>query len=165
MSHTSFLGIPVDGDITKTGDRVEQRPLSEFEPLVRALLNDDTIVEFGWRQYTPYFNDGEPCLFGAHGLWVRTVDDEDEDEDALTVEYGHPTLGEFEYEYFGDEVPRQRRIKTYTGPDRARLERCLALDGAVDSGEFDDVLIEAFGDHAHITVKATGISVEFYGHD
>lgn len=74
-------------------------------------------------------------------------------------------MGEIDWEYYGNTVPRQRRVKAYKGLDQARLERCLALDKAIESGAFDDVLIEAFGDHAEVTVKKDGISVEFYSHD
>lgn len=47
-THTSFLGIPVEGDITHGDKRTEQRPLSELEPLIRAVLGDDYIHSFGW---------------------------------------------------------------------------------------------------------------------
>lgn len=67
----------------------------------------------------------------------------------------------------GPENPRRnKRVgMVYAGPDQARYDRCMALYHAVDSGEFDDVLLEAFGDHAEITVRRTGIQVEYYAHD
>lgn len=159
MSHINFLGIPVEGDIRKTEVRAAQRSLSELEPLIRALLDDDTIVEFGWRQYTPYFMDGDPCIFSASGIWVRTVTDKpaNEEDNDLSVEYRHPSLGEIVWEYVG--IPRERRMAGYNGPDLSRLERCNALDQAIQSGAFDDVLIEAFGDHADITIRRDGITI------
>lgn len=171
--HTNFLGIPVHGDIVRGGEMKDQRPLEDLAPLFQALLNDDTIVEFGWAQSTPYFNDGEPCIFSADGLWVRTVTDtgsEEEDEDEpvserLGVEYGHPSLGEMHWEWRGTYPNSERVFTRYEGPDQARLERCLALNKAIESGNFDKVLIEAFGDHAEITVSRSGIQIEFYHHD
>jgi hypothetical protein len=171
-AHTNFLGIPVEGDITRPETRKAQKPLAELEPLLRAVLDDDTIVQFGWRQYTPYFNDGEECVFSAHGLWVRTVDDpaanDDDDydtEERYEVDYGHPTLGELHRAWVGVHPNREYVVTGYTGPDQARLERCLALDKAIDSGEFDDVLLEAFGDHADIAITRSGITVDHYDHD
>ncbi|WP_212841123.1 hypothetical protein [Catellatospora sp. IY07-71] len=164
MSHTSFLGIPVEGRITP-GDRVPQRPLSELQPLVRALVDDDAVVEFGWKQYTPYFNDGEACVFDAWGFWVRTTaDDADAGVEDLGVgEYDepHPTLG-------GPWLDRGQYPYTehpYEGDDPERYGRARALADAVGSGAFDDVLLEAFGDHATVRVRRTGITVEFYDHD
>lgn len=159
---TNFLGIPVQGDITRGSDRVEQRPIEELQPILQAVLDDPTIVEFGWRQYTPYFNDGEPCTFSAHGTWVRTDADEDADEDELEM-WGHRTLGKVS----GARNPDTGKWEDqpYEGPDEARYDRCKALEKAVEGGHFEHVLLDAFGDHANITVRRDGIQVEFYDHD
>lgn len=163
---TNFLGIPVHGDITRGETRVDQKPIEELQPILQAVLDDPTIVEFGWRQYTPYFNDGDPCTFSVHGTWVRTSVDEDADEDELEM-WGHRTLGEVTTQW-ADTPENGRRVKTgetYEGPDRARYDRCKALEKAVEGGHFENVLLDAFGDHAEITVRRTGIEIEFYEHD
>jgi hypothetical protein len=162
----NFLGIPVHGDITPGATRVEQKPIEELQPILQAVLDDPTIVEFGWRQYTPYFNDGDPCEFSAHGTWVRTDADEDVDQDQLEM-WGHHSLGKVTTEW-GDDPDTGRRVAvggTYEGPDRARYDRCKALEKAVEGGAFEVVLLEAFGDHAEVTVRRDGIEVEFYSHD
>lgn len=159
---TNFLGIPVHGDITQGANRVEQKPIEELQPILQAVLDDPTIVEFGWRQYTPYFNDGEPCNFGVHGTWVRTTDDEDADADELEM-WGHRSLGKMTGDY--DETARKWVPGPYEGPDEARFQRCKALETAVEGGHFENVLLDAFGDHAEITVKRDGIHIEFYEHD
>lgn len=164
---TNFLGIPVHGDITRS-DRKDQRPLEEFQPILQAVLDDPTIVEFGWRQYTPYFNDGDTCTFSAHGLWVRTNADEPEEYARDLDFYGHPTLGQMtggEWVDNPDGPGRKKVGEQYEGPDEARYLRCRALYQAVDHSEFDDVLLDAFGDHAEVTVRRDGIEVEFYEHD
>lgn len=163
---TNFLGIPINGDITKGDTRVEQKPIEELQPILQAVLDDPTITEFGWRQYTPYFNDGEPCTFSAHGTWVRTADDTDADEDELEM-WGHRTLGNVTTEWAEnpENGRRERTGETYEGPDRARYDRCKALEKAVEGGHFEHVLLDAFGDHAEITVRRDGIEVEFYEHD
>jgi hypothetical protein len=178
MTYKSFLGIPVTGEIKETGKRAKQLPQYVFEPLVQALIDDPEIVEFGWTQYTPYFNDGEPCIFGANSLWVRTTkdapkkskDDDDYDEDELEhlmVEYGHPSLGAIEWEWVNDPVTNKRtRSETkFTGPDRERYDRCMLLANALCSAKFDDVLLSLFGDHAEITVNTNGITIDTYEHD
>jgi hypothetical protein len=140
---TNFLGIPIEGDITR-GYEENQRPIEEFSPILQAVLNDSSIIEFGWRQYTPYFNDGDPCVFSANTTWVRTDADIDEEDiyDLEVMSY-HPTLTS----------------------DRDRYERCIALSRAVESGEFYNVLLDAFGDHAEVTVTSSGIKVDFYEHE
>lgn len=159
-STRTFLGIPVDGDIIAAEKRTAQRPLKELTPIVQAVLDDPHVVEFGWRQYTPYFNDGDPCVFGAHGTWLRTdADDPDADSEDLDIEFGHPILNDHHYE--GNE-----RVQGELEPWRAELKRKAdALGSAIDGGAFDDVLLEAFGDHAEVTVKRDGITVDQYSHD
>lgn len=155
----SFLGIPVEGDIN-LADRTPQRPLSELEPLIRAVLDDAFVAEFGWRQYTPYFNDGDPCTFRVSDLWFRTTEDlardeDDFDEDSFYVGWGkHPTLGGKGY---GDEG--------YTGDHEDTWNRCRALSDAVDTNAFDDVLLSSFGDHCKVVVRRDGITVDEYSHD
>jgi hypothetical protein len=165
---TNFLGMPVSGDITAGSTRVEQKPLEELAPLFQGLLDDPTIVEFGWTQYTPYFNDGEPCEFSVSIVWVKTSDDEVDDDEIsvydLNVDY-HPSLGKVKSHWEGDWPNRQHVIDGYEGPDEDRYNRCKALSGALQSGAFDHVLLEHFGDHAFITVRKDGIEVEFYSHD
>lgn len=166
MSHTSFLGIPVEGEITRS-DRMPQRPLSELRPLLTAVLDDDAVVEFGWQQYTPYFNDGDTCVFDAHSFWARTTSDADAQADRRDLEVGgyaglHRTLGGHRR---ADDGTYPRAELPYEGADEERYVRVRALADAIEGGEFDDVLLEAFGDHATVTVRRTGITVEFYDHD
>jgi hypothetical protein len=165
----NFLGIPVQGDITRGSDRVEQKPIEELQPILQAVLNDPTIIEFGWRQYTPYFNDGEPCEFSAHSVWVRTETDRDVDEYELEAAYSHPSLGQMTGGEWVDDPDRPGRRKKigerYEGSDQARYERCIALNHAIEGGHFEHVLLDAFGDHARVTVRRDDIEVEFYHHD
>jgi hypothetical protein len=156
-SHTNFLGIEVKGDITRGDRRSPQRPLSELEPLMRAVLDDPTMKAFGWAQYTPYFNDGDSCTFSVGELWFLTVDDPDvEDvEDSYDYRVGyseHPSLG-------------KAVSSVYSGPDEERFNRVRALSDAINGGAFEDVLLEAFGDHAEVIVKPSGITVDYYSHD
>ncbi|GAA0853261.1 hypothetical protein ACFQVD_26850 [Streptosporangium amethystogenes subsp. fukuiense] len=173
-STNSFLGIPVEGDIVRRDPKKKQRPLEEFSPILQAVLNDPSIVEFGWTQYTPHFNDGDPCEFGVGYPWFRTVEnvadapaDEDgeyDDEDTWQMELSsNETLGTRPRTW--DSESRDYRYDDYTGPDVARYDRCLALHRAMDSEEFDEVLLAAFGDHAQVTVKKDGIKVDFYDHE
>ncbi|WP_078978479.1 hypothetical protein [Embleya scabrispora] len=160
--HRTFLGLVVKGDITR-GKRAEQRPLEELQPLLQAVLDDPTIIEFGWRQYTPYFADGDVCEFGVHGLWFRTdIDDEDASTWDLEV-FGHPSLGEEPGTW--DETARDYVVGPYEGPDKARYERCRNLASAITDSAFEHVLLAAFGDHAQVTVRKDGIEVETYEHE
>jgi hypothetical protein len=156
----SFLGIEIKGDI-KSNRSTPQRPKEELAPIVQAMLDDPRVVEFGWRQYTPYFNDGDPCHFRSYGAWVRLDSDSDDAEDYELSLEERDDLGERPVKWVGNE----RHVGAYEGPDEARHDRCDALYRAIDSDEFDDALLELFGDHAEVTVRRDGIQVDFYEHE
>jgi hypothetical protein len=163
---TNFLGIPIDGDIHEGDRKVLQRPIADLEPLIRAVLADDGIVEFGWTQYTPYFNDGDPCVFSVGDPWFRSAADEasDSEYDDDTYElWNHPTLGKRDRRYNHDTCSYD--YGPYEGPNEARYDRCNDVREALYSGAFDNVLLEAFGDHARVTVRKDRISVDEYSHD
>lgn len=186
----NFLGIPVIGNIQHADKRVPQRPLEELAPLMQALLDEPTIASFSWTQYTPYFNDGDPCIFHViEALAVTLTDDEsvtpcpgctrplspasyecgycetenpaydpDYDDDGSAGVERNSALGHRNRSWEDDPG-------VYTGPDEARYDRCLALERALGSGAFDDVVLEHFGDHCTVTVRRDGISISEYSHD
>jgi hypothetical protein len=191
----NFLGIPVTGDIQHADKRVAQKPLDDLAPVMQAVLDDPTVASFSWIQYTPYFQDGDPCVFGVNdALSVVLVDDAnttpcascgrqlspvaydcpgcdtenpaydadyDEDESAAGVEC-NSALGK-RYDTYNST--KAHHPGSYDGPDEARYDRCLALEKAICSGAFDDVLLEHFGDHCTVTVSRDGISVSEYSHE
>ncbi len=163
MTKTNFLGIPVAGDINKGDKRTPQKPLSELEPLMRAVLDDPTMKAFGWNQYTPFFSDGDPCVFGIGETWFLTDADPDpddvDDRYEFSMDSSHPSLGGRKYDW-------EKKVDLpYDGPDEARYDRVKALSRAIGSGAFNDVLLEAFGDHAEVRIAASGITVDTYHHD
>lgn len=52
----------------------------------------DIVHSFGWTQYTPYFNDGEPCVFGTGELFIISKTDKTNDEYEDTY---YESTGEF----------------------------------------------------------------------
>lgn len=165
MTDRQFMSMPVVGDITRGGTQVEQWPVEKLTPLFQAVLDDPGVGTFGWDQSTPYFNDGDPCVFGASALWAVPAGEPDEDEDDPC---GFKEKHAPEYGYYADAPWGHRNWRDgdkYEGPDEARYDRLTALSGAITGGHFDNVLLETFGDHAEITCKDGKFSVEFYDHD
>lgn len=152
MSHTNFLGIPVEGEIVRGNKRAQQRPLEDLQPVLRTVLDDSRIEAIRWRQYTPYFADGDPCVFSAYGVSVRPIGGDDEAGD-----YGDGFLDSWSFKYHGDKDGTPEYLELY--------ELTKELDQLIGGGAFDDVLLEAFGDHAIITVTRDKIVIDFYNHD
>lgn len=102
----------------------------------------------GWTQYTPYFNDGEPCEFGLHEFYYTT-------KEGVNFE---------EVSSFYDDEEEHGFKNTYT--DAAKGEKTIkeavsTLVRAADSGLFET----AFGDHAQIIATPAGFHVTEYSHD
>lgn len=100
-----------------------------------------------WSQYTPYFNDGDPCTFSVNEPYFF-FGEEDPEEDE-----GHDawSMGHAEYR------PSLEVCSEETGA------ACSAL--AKELGQLDDALEELFGDHVKVIVTADGVSVDEYNHD
>lgn len=160
-TQTNFLGIPVAGEIQHVDPDIPQRPLADLEPILRDLLDDPSIAAFGWTQYTPYFNDGEPCVFRVHEPWFRTPNDsEDLDRYELEID-SHPTLGTRRW---NGTAKKFEPVERSTAVLETR-DHCSAFAGALESGAFNRVLLEAFGDHAEVKITRDGITVDSYEHD
>lgn len=174
MSDRTIGGIKISGDFNAGHNFVQQRPETDLVPILSNLLRDPNVVAFGWHQYTPYFNDGDECVFGASSVWVKTVwdtepDEEDEDEygyyteDKYDVDYGHGVIGQHDYKEVDGKYQR-----VYANNDPLVVvvrNNADALSTAVEGGSFDHVLLEKFGNHARITATKEGFEVETYDHD
>lgn len=144
---TEVFGLPVKGEIQYYSENPkEQKPLEELEPLFKAVLDDPDVVKFGWTQYTPYFNDGDACIFGTWGVWVQRKDDQREEDD--------------------EEYRWNWEVSSYSYDGRpASPPHHVELANAIGSGHYDMALLKTFGDPAEVTVTRDGITVEFYDHD
>ena len=50
----------------------------EINGYLTSILEKYNVIAMRWTQYTPYFNDGDPCLFGVHDLRVQFAKDNDD---------------------------------------------------------------------------------------
>lgn len=108
------------------------------------------LESFGWNQYTPYFNDGDECVFGAHIDYPKINGEDEDDSDTLRKE-----------RWVGGEKP-------WVPNENYDAELGAALDGVKEFlRAFDDEDFKSlFGDHLEITVSRDGtISTDQYEHD
>ena len=107
-----------------------------------------------WTQYTPYFNDGEECIFSVNDPIFSNCDPEDEN---LTS-----------YDYGGEDENVWVMVG-YNHDDKSIPKGLPAvykkLEKIIQSDAMADVMKDAFGDHSEITVSRGGIQVTDYDHD
>lgn len=170
-----FAGIPISGDFNDGYSRPEQYKLEDFLPIFNAVVQNTHVVRFGWHQYTPYFNDGDECVFGASDVWIETdADDVGKDEENddyyshsewYSMDYGDGYLAKHDW-----NGPGHTKVYANNEPWVAFLrEQAYALSGAVEGGHFDNVLLDNFGNHVEVTVypreASPRIELETYSHD
>lgn len=169
----TFIGLPVTGDYEDTFEaRVPQRPKEELGALLSTALHAEGVVAIQWRQYTPYFNDGEACHFGVHTDWgagVKLEDVEGEDGQGDAPE-GYLLYNDVRL-VGGIEMVNKNRENGWRGEPGDTFPRHPAADAvenffaAIDSGAFHHALQEVFGDHCTVNATSKGFQVEFYEHD
>ena len=101
--------------------------------------NHPNLYALKWCQYTPYFNDGEPCHFRVC-------------EAKFCTKEGGEFYGSWgsAYNALSDELRDDLR----------------ALTGYLQSDAIEPILLAMFKDHSEITVTATSITVDDYSsHD
>jgi hypothetical protein len=129
--------------------RAAQKTMRELEKKYKSIGKDvfkaevkelfdahPDLISFGWRQYTPSFNDGEPCTFRCYkdSPTVNGKGEWDEEDDVLD----YPTLTDDQYDAI-----------------------CKAVNDVLD-GYSDRDMEALFGDCVKLTVTRKGIETEEY---
>lgn len=128
---------------------------TEFGSMMSPLFEkSDKIESMGWRQYTPYFNDGDSCSFSVH------EPDQINGEDDSDIEW---------YDWRVSYYLKENRYKTeIEGNSKIDIDACAAFLEFKELIESipDDVLEDLFGDHVLVTVNRNGeVETEEYDHD
>lgn len=124
-----------------------------FKQSAATLFEAHPVLEsFGWTQYTPYFNDGDECVFGVH---------QDKPSYNGDDSYDRGDIHETKYESVGGKytrVPNEKYDATH-GAAFAAVKEFLGQFSADDYRAM-------FGDHVEITVHRDGnVDVDEHSHD
>jgi hypothetical protein len=127
-----------------------------------------------WRQYTPYFNDGDTCTFSAHIDYIDMVfernGEEIEEEEVYGGYYkdaivaGKDTFVDKKVYDGYDSVTRKTKYRTETVTVYPEYKFAYELQRVL--GACEPYLQDVFGDHIKVTVVAPGkIEIEDHDHD
>lgn len=118
------------------------------------------LESFGWSQYTPYFNDGETCVFSPNTSYIKINGEYAEDTDWIS---------EKKVLNWGTWNPELRKYEDREEIDNELYDKDLsnAHDEIVNFLSYfdDDFYLAQFGDHAEIVVTKEGFTVEDCDHD
>jgi hypothetical protein len=180
--------------IAEARKTMEETAKGLFTEMVAELFAENpTLMSFSWTQYTPYFNDGEPCEFGCNGAYPTVSMSMDGDVVGYDSNSGEFTVNGDEIEGV-DELVRKfkdmridsfskngkqyaydaktntvtvdgEKVKTYD--ERRKMFDGLEKKVGAFMRNFEDEDMETmFGDHVTVTVNRDGTtSTEEYNHD
>lgn len=114
--------------------------------------NYPVLASFSWTQYTPYFNDGDSCVFTVNDYITVTDIDGNEQEDVTAWSVRH---------YAERGTDWQGKPYTPSELDLAAVATCDFLA----EFETEDYLM-MFGDHTKVTVHRDGrVDTDDYHHE
>jgi len=152
------------------------------------------VVGFQWTQYTPYFNDGNPCEFSVGELYVFIEDPEKvkewaekkaawEDKNSTAQGLSEEQLqklgikvepwvepGPFDMCKWGaDEGEYVSTYDPNVVRERAKYGPCwndiVSLAKWIGDGTNEDVMETVFGDHVKVSITRNGVETKEYKHD
>lgn len=154
---------------------------SEFTNITRFFFEETPVQAAVWTQYTPYFNDGDECVFGVNDPFfiLSGFDPEElespysyEDDDSYVLVQEKPSDSSLRY--------MQQQIEengSYADHYRQRLEQIKAQDEkypnlAEQCDQFkklimknEELMKDMFGDHCSVYLTKDNSYVEEYEHD
>lgn len=122
------------------------------------------LQSISWTQYSPYFNDGDECVFSAHTddfsvNWIETASEdseEDEDEDEDYDDYGHES--NYTWKHPEGKVLLPESERTLQG------EACDKIAELLENFD-EDNLKDMFGNHVKVVITRKGVTTDEYSHD
>lgn len=157
----------------------EQNELKQkFQQEGQALFKDAFLEFFDknpninavmWNQYTPYFNDGDECVFSVTGPRFTNAKDDDLNDISSYGEYE----GENETIWVTDGTSEltsdrpyykktQDKVAASGGVD---IDSCIFLEKLFLDDAMEEILKALFDDHNHIIATRSGFDVSEYEHD
>jgi hypothetical protein len=110
----------------------------------------------GWRQYTPYFNDGDACTFNCYASYAFVSN---------AVDYDNVRYGEYE----GDDETVWINDPDYGDHNEELIPESVSANSdalrKLLSKISDDVFMDMFGDHCKVFATREGFDVQEYDHD
>lgn len=142
-------------EITRIKAELKDKIQENFHGMAGELFNTyPELKSFGWRQYTPFFNDGEACTFSSN-------------HDCPSVN-GVDRYGDDEVEEGAIDIMTNSKEKDYDGPNpnfnpyyKEIIDTLTEFLNQFD----DDDMYDLFDDHVTVKITPEGCFTEDYDHD
>ncbi len=119
----------------------------------RIFTENPRLKCISWTQYTPWFNDGDSCIFRKNDFSFSSFVPENAYNNKVEE-------GEFYEEYISVEYIKRREM-----PSGINWMNLVEFEKVCSSSEIEEVFHELFGDHAWVKATIDGFDVEDHEHD
>ena len=115
-----------------------------------------------WTQYSPFFNDGDECIFSVHEVTITNATDEEDLGEVRWGEYGgdNKDIWAAEMYYSVGKWTMEQKAER-----RVALDLIDFFDGFIQNSDMSDVMEDMFGNHVQVTATREGFQVNEYSHD
>lgn len=139
-------------ELNKKRDELEKKQKNICKDFFATLCEEffkqnEDVRSFEWQQYTPYFNDGEPCTFRANHEYCKI--------NAICAEDGEDADQEDVFSSDGKELK-------WDSKEYNKLRK--SVSGFMSNFSKNDLECW-FGDHVTVKVTRDGVETEEYEHD
>jgi hypothetical protein len=166
VSDPTFAGRRIEGEVNRYSDGMKpQHDVEDYLNALDNLLNMDGVVSVRHEQYTPYFNDGEPCVFSAGEARVLLTEEADAYLRSITGDQCSDYDDGFRSEYDLRIYDSNKRAYEAIPEFMRVLEALRHYNSVLGSGHHDQILNEKFGDPSVVTADKNRFDVVFYDHD
>lgn len=150
-----------NSEITKLKSEIVNISSDIFDDFYKYIFNKyPTLESFGWTQYTPYFNDGDTCIFSANTEYIKINGEYGEESDWISptkiISWGDWNSVTRKYE---------NRVEEPNESYNSILSECYDEITGFLSNFDNQFYLAKFGDHAEITVTKEGFTIEDCDHD
>lgn len=122
--------------------------------------NNPKLKSFSWSQYTPYFNDGSPCIFHANTHYIK-VNGESLDESNWYQKRNIINYGKWDNKT-KSYVNRQEVDNNSYDEELSKVsDKIINFLSSFDN----EFYANKFGDHCEIIVTEHGISIDELDHE
>lgn len=148
----------MNAELSELQKKNQEKSQKIFQEMFKTFFDSNPEIKaIGWRQYTPYFNDGDECVFRCNVdyAWATNT------ENASNISYGEYDgddgdsvwIYDPDYGDFNDEIiPKSVRT------NMTSFRKILAKIS-------DDTYKAMFGDHVTVIATRDGFETEYYEHD
>lgn len=148
-------------NLSSIKERYQEEGKAEIQNTLQLFFKEfPEIKKIAWTQFTPYFNDGDECVFSVNDIMF--LNDE--------YEIGDKATG---YDWRGNLV-ENLEIGSMYDFDEVCMSHCKTNSPELQEGikqlkslmnTHEDILKELFGDHVEVHITADSVRIDDYDHE